>query len=257
VALGSLAAAKTDHPLLQHAAVAAAQGTQGGSQITQPQVTPLNLPCCPVCTKLGHVCPNCERLALAIMAPIASRACGNCTPDKLCENCCTAVDAAIAQLPQLEAGTAMVPDIPCVYTAGKLKDDRSGLVMATVSAAMKQGLGGDGVTPGSIYPDAMTNGLTPDSPVYAIFGPIAGKTPSSPLMSYTIPAGMYLQFQHHGSYDTMAETWLAAFAYCHLHNLKLGTGPCGEDYVNDPSTTPADQLLTNLYVPLAEMPQTS
>lgn len=255
LAVAGLASAKAASPTPQPTQAVAAQDNSANPGM--PDVTPLTLPCCPVCQKLGHVCPNCMRAALAIMAPLASKSCGNCTPDKLCANCCQMVDGAIAQLPKLEVGTLTDPGFPIAYKAGKFSDDRAALITSLVQEASKQGLIGANTDIGSLYPELLSQGLFPSSPVYAFVSTDAGKTPAAPLKSFNIPAGPYLQFQHHGSYQTMGETWLAAFAYCKMHNLKLGSGPCGESYTNDPSTTPEDQLLTNIYIPLAEMPKTT
>lgn len=67
----------------------------------------------------------------------------------------------------------------------------------------------------------------------------------------TIDAGRYAIYVQKGSYDCLHDTyrklygeWLPASGY------ELGDGPCLEIYLNCPDTTPPDELLTEIRIPL-------
>lgn len=247
-ALASAAPAGQENP---GQAVAAAGG---GAQMQEPVFTTLNLPCCPVCTKLGHTCPNCTRMMLPTLSEMASSACGDCTPDALCERCCMAVDGTLAKLPTLEAGTLNGPEFQLAYLAGKFGGDRGALIMSAADALASQNLLSADSVMCSIYPDLLVKGVSPDTDVYSGSFLAPGMTPKPPLKTFTIPAGLYLRVTHNGDYEMLGATWMAAFAYCQAHNLQLGSGPCGEEYRSDPMSTPADQQLAYIYLPLAAAP---
>jgi len=68
-----------------------------------------------------------------------------------------------------------------------------------------------------------------------------------------IPGGTYAVLTLKGPYDGLAgayewlfDTWLPA------SGKQLRKSPCFEIYRNDPSTTPPAELLTEIYLPLAE-----
>ena len=44
---------------------------------------------------------------------------------------------------------------------------------------------------------------------------------------------------------------MAAFTFAHLNGIEFGDGVSGEDYISDPGTTPAADLVTYIYIPLA------
>ena len=65
------------------------------------------------------------------------------------------------------------------------------------------------------------------------------------------PSGPSLKVMHKGAYMGLAETWARVDAYVAAHQLKVGAAPRWEEYQSDPGTTPQDDLLTALYLPLA------
>lgn len=250
--LAALALAGSGFPRTAYCAAAPGSGSAAAPSMDMPQVQPLIVTPCAMCAQLGHMCPNCTKSALALMSSVASQACGNCTADDLCETCVVFVDAALAKVLGLKADTVDNPGIPAAYIAGKMSDDREQLIMKAVEAAQQQGLlsGHSGV--GSIYPDIMSAGMHPDSTVYAIVIYDSGQPAQAPLTPYEIPAGRYVRFTHMGNYEQLGVTWVAALAFAKLHGLGLGTGPCGEEYFSDPATTPESELVTYIYIPLAD-----
>jgi effector-binding domain-containing protein len=64
------------------------------------------------------------------------------------------------------------------------------------------------------------------------------------------PAGLVLHFTHVGPYATLSESYAAMTAHCAAHGLTPAV-PTWEIYVDDPETTPAHRLRTQVYVALA------
>jgi effector-binding domain-containing protein len=64
------------------------------------------------------------------------------------------------------------------------------------------------------------------------------------------PAGLVLHFTHVGPYATLSESYAAMTAHCAARGMTPGV-PTWEIYVDDPDTTPAHRLRTEVYVALA------
>lgn len=74
----------------------------------------------------------------------------------------------------------------------------------------------------------------------------------SGLTEQRIAAGVYARTVHVGSYEQLGDTWARFLGeWLPASGRRLGSGPSYEIYRNDPSTTPKDQLQTEIYVPLA------
>lgn len=73
-----------------------------------------------------------------------------------------------------------------------------------------------------------------------------------PLEVQHIAGGEYATTRYVGPYEAMEPVW-AQFTDHILNALgrKISENPAFEVYVNDPSDTPASQLITDLYMPLA------
>lgn len=67
----------------------------------------------------------------------------------------------------------------------------------------------------------------------------------------TTPAGRVLTFTHVGPYAGLRESYAAMMEHLNANGLKLGA-PAWEIYVNDPATTPPEELETKVFVSLAE-----
>jgi AraC family transcriptional regulator len=73
------------------------------------------------------------------------------------------------------------------------------------------------------------------------------------LAEQRLPAGRYARTVHVGAYDTLPDTWARFLGeWLPESGERLGPGPSYERYVNDPRQTPKDQLLTEIYVPIAD-----
>lgn len=75
----------------------------------------------------------------------------------------------------------------------------------------------------------------------------------TPLVEQRLPAGRYAKTVHVGGYDKLPDTWARFLGeWLPESGERLGSGPSYERYVNDPRQTPKDQLLTEIYVPIAD-----
>jgi AraC family transcriptional regulator len=67
-----------------------------------------------------------------------------------------------------------------------------------------------------------------------------------------IPGGQYAIVTHRGPYDTLEETYRRLFReWVPTSGRELSSAPCFEVYHNDPTTTRPEDLVTDIYVPLA------
>jgi effector-binding domain-containing protein len=64
------------------------------------------------------------------------------------------------------------------------------------------------------------------------------------------PGGEVLHFTHVGPYDTLRDSYAALTGHCAAASLTIGA-PTWEVYVDDPDTTPAERLRTEVFVTLA------
>ncbi|MBX6427199.1 MAG: GyrI-like domain-containing protein [Variibacter sp.] len=65
----------------------------------------------------------------------------------------------------------------------------------------------------------------------------------------TSPAGRMLKFVHRGSYDSMDTTYEAITNYLDSKQLEAQDNFI-EEYLTDPVTTPEDQMVINVFVPV-------
>ncbi|WP_433461811.1 MerR family transcriptional regulator [Spirillospora sp. CA-128828] len=77
---------------------------------------------------------------------------------------------------------------------------------------------------------------------------VAAETPDGPDL---LPGGVYASATHIGPYDQVALTGHALFACVGDHG-HTPIGPLREVYVSDPTTTPAEQLVTHLMIKLED-----
>ncbi len=73
------------------------------------------------------------------------------------------------------------------------------------------------------------------------------------LVEVTVPGGRYARTTHRGAYAGLGDTWARLMGgWLPRSGYRLGAGPSFEVYVNDPRTTATADLVTDLYIPLAE-----
>jgi len=209
---------------------------------------------CPGCGMEGGLCAGCEPTAKGILSEIAAGFCPNCeSADNLCEMCSTAVEGAMGDLANFGPMMVDAPNHKVIYVEGTLMGDMNALFGELMAVAGEQGLLSDHTQVGGYFPDALAVGFSPESKYYAGISFPEGATVSAPLKVAEIPGGSYLTVDHVGSYETLGETWMAAFAWAKIAGVEFGTGPCGEHYVSDPETTPENELVTKIFIPVAGM----
>ncbi|QDG77968.1 GyrI-like domain-containing protein [Labrenzia sp. PHM005] len=79
--------------------------------------------------------------------------------------------------------------------------------------------------------------------------PDAAAKASDPVKFDQTPTGEVLYFQHKGAYSKLRDSYGLMMAYAEQNGLIIGA-PAWEIYVNDPATTPEDELLTDVFVML-------
>lgn len=70
------------------------------------------------------------------------------------------------------------------------------------------------------------------------------------LRKESLPEGKYLKFLLKGSYSGIWASFDRIFKYVNENSYELAEGPCLENYINDPNSTPEEDLLTELLVPI-------
>ncbi|HEY1552889.1 MAG TPA: AraC family transcriptional regulator [Kofleriaceae bacterium] len=80
----------------------------------------------------------------------------------------------------------------------------------------------------------------------------AGTALPDGLDAHTLRAGRYAKTVHAGPYTTIGDTWAQLMgSWIPGHDLRIADGVSYEVYLNDPSTTAANDLLTEIYVPVS------
>ncbi|MEP6655183.1 MAG: GyrI-like domain-containing protein, partial [Myxococcales bacterium] len=75
----------------------------------------------------------------------------------------------------------------------------------------------------------------------------------SGLSEVTLPAGRYAKASHRGAYSGLGDAWARLMGeWLPRSGFRVGGGPSYEVYVSDPRTTATEDLVTDLYVPLAD-----
>ena len=70
------------------------------------------------------------------------------------------------------------------------------------------------------------------------------------LSDWSLPESKAITVEHRGSYENLGNSWSAAYKYAEHKKLKQGKVATFEIYRNDPSTTSAEELHTDIYLPL-------
>jgi AraC family transcriptional regulator len=205
---------------------------------------------CPGCGMEGGVCAGCEEHVREFLAEHSRYMCPGCTEDKLCDDFKTLIDDVIDRLPLLETEQVELAPMRIAYVEGTPKD-MEGMFGKLMEAAVGQNLMSMDTKIGSAYTTLLSDGYSDDMPCYALISVPEGREVKEPLETEDFPGGAYFKVVHHGSYQKLQATWIAAIAYADLTGVQIGKGPAGEIYVNNPSNASEDELLTELYLPLA------
>ncbi|MBD1545298.1 GyrI-like domain-containing protein [Roseibium aggregatum] len=96
----------------------------------------------------------------------------------------------------------------------------------------------------SIDPERMTfrSGFSVESEAEA--------SAEDPTRYATTPAGQILHFRHTGPYSKLRDSYGQMMAHVEKEGIRIGA-PTWEVYLNDPTKTPEDELLTDVFVSLA------
>jgi len=71
------------------------------------------------------------------------------------------------------------------------------------------------------------------------------------LTTGTIQSAQAFKVTHTGSYENLGNGWSSAMAHVRARKLKQDkNNPPFERYINDPASTPAEQLITEIFIPL-------
>ena len=75
--------------------------------------------------------------------------------------------------------------------------------------------------------------------------------PAGEIGVQTIAGGEYAVTTHHGPYDRLTGTYAELCGqWIPHHERNIRAAPCFEIYLNDPESTPPDELLTDIHIPL-------
>ena len=103
----------------------------------------------------------------------------------------------------------------------------------------------------AIYPDEVEEGKSACFDAGAIFTPGTEPAAGDGLAYQTLPAGRWAVFQHVGPYDTLWQTWQAAYRdWLPTAGYELRDAVPFEDYVDDPSQIAPEKLRTEIFIPI-------
>jgi AraC family transcriptional regulator len=103
----------------------------------------------------------------------------------------------------------------------------------------------------AIYPDDPEIGKTVRCDAGVVFADGVQPPVVDGLAYQTLPGGRWAIFTHVGPYDTLWQSWQAIYRdWLPTAGYELREAIPFEDYVNDPSQVPPDQLRTELYIPI-------
>jgi len=81
--------------------------------------------------------------------------------------------------------------------------------------------------------------------------PVAGACANTELIRcYELPGGEMARIVHRGPYQDMGPTYVELFKWIQKNGRHI-IGPIREVYVNDPGTVPTEEIVTEVYAPVA------
>lgn len=138
----------------------------------------------------------------------------------------------------------------------------SAAISAAVAAAfrtMGEFMGRQGITPAGpprIIYTAWSDTETRFTLAFPVAGPLPEIGPAEVVSAAMLPGAHALRFEHVGPYETLRDTYGRIDAWLKEHKAIEGKSdwqrymPMWEEYINDPQTTPASELVTRIYLPL-------
>lgn len=81
--------------------------------------------------------------------------------------------------------------------------------------------------------------------------PVAGACANTELIRcYELPGGRMAKIVHKGPYQDMGPTYVELFKWIQKNGRQI-VGPMREIYINDPGTVPSEEIITEVYAPVA------
>lgn len=109
-------------------------------------------------------------------------------------------------------------------------------------------------------PRAIYTGYGPEGTTFTVVMPISAdvstEAGAGPVSVGRVPGGRALRFTHEGPYPNLMQTYEKITAWMKGEGMLVSDAdwakymPMWEEYVNDPESTPAEDLITHIYVPL-------
>jgi len=109
-------------------------------------------------------------------------------------------------------------------------------------------------------PRAIYTGYGPEGTSFTVVMPISTEVSrdvgEDPVMVGEVPGGKALRFTHRGPYPKLMQTYEQITAWMKAEGMLVTDAdwgkymPMWEEYVNDPESTPQEDLITHIYVPL-------
>lgn len=162
---------------------------------------------------------------------------------------------------QLESMEVQVDPTPAVQLQSKSNTDPAA-IGAAVSAAfttMSEFLDRSSIQPAG-PPRVIYNAWDSNETRFTLAFPVTSPPPeigtNEAVTVGTLPGVRALRFEHVGPYDTLRSTYDRIDAWLREHKAIDGRAdwerymPMWEEYLNDPQTTPASELITRIYLPL-------
>jgi len=100
-------------------------------------------------------------------------------------------------------------------------------------------------------PESVTVANETGTAVVEVAWPVAGTVKGShDIRAYELPGGKMVHAVHTGPYVECEPTYIRLFAWIREKGLTI-TGPIREVYPNDPREVPPEEIITEIYVPVA------
>ena len=206
----------------------------------------------------------CALLMVTGLANFAAADCGDCCEDEAVQSSEGSKEVSKATSPALPRPEDMQSfDGSVAPSVVELKPTRYAIFKGTLSdpkaawetmvaQAPAQGIMNDAARAWSIIPSMPTSSteMDPATPYWPAFTIKDELNPTGDLTVYTSPGGKYVLAAHRGPYEKLGDTW-GKFAGFVFHNANVDMArPALEYYYSDPGSTPPNDLITLLYIPL-------